>query len=79
MCIRARTGAERPEKARQEMRIQIVVCCLLLSLVLWGIKLGIEAVLATWGLSAYFAVCVGGFLFFTAAAFAYDHLKARSR
>ena len=61
------------------MRIQLVICCLLLMLVLWGIKLGIDAVLTNWGLGAYFAVCVGGFLFFTAAAFAYDHLKARSR
>lgn len=61
------------------MRIQLVICCLLLTLTLWGIKLGINAVLATWGLNAYFVVCVGGFLFFTAIAFAYDHLKARSQ
>jgi len=44
-----------------------------------AMKFGLNQALGAWGFGPYMAICIGGGLFFIAAAFAYDYAAARSR
>jgi hypothetical protein len=59
--------------------VQIWICIALLTGFIAGMKVGLREVLEVWGFGPYMAVCIGGGLFFIAAAYAYDFLTARSQ
>jgi len=59
--------------------VQIWIAIALLIGFVAAMKFGLNQALAAWGFGPYMAICIGGGLFFIAAAFAYDRVEARSR